>query len=361
MHLTILPKQVQQKSRSSSSCSKRRHVISMMSPSLSQRTSIRLNLLIRMSMLSLSAVVLLFISDSFPCVTSFQQNLFVPVTSSSYLWSLSSSFGKRRYYYGDCDDRSIHHRGYNGGTGIRGRQPQQRVRQQSIIALRSTVAHPLPASSSSPSNTNRDDKTSIPQSSSIQKKEEDIHCSNSNQDDDDSSSTTPEKGMSIYVHIPYCRKRCRYCDFAIVPIGTAASSQTDDDDDDDDDDTNSSDDTRTKRVFQKMDASYRDAIVSEIALISKYATTVSDNISEKTTTTKKKKQNSTPIHLFWRRYPQPRTPRYPSKYLGRNTKLTRQCLLPPPRTTNGTNGNYHRDGSRYILPLQITRTQSDGI
>ena len=25
--------------------------------------------------------------------------------------------------------------------------------------------------------------------------------------------------VGLYIHIPYCRQRCRYCDFAIVPIG----------------------------------------------------------------------------------------------------------------------------------------------
>lgn len=27
-------------------------------------------------------------------------------------------------------------------------------------------------------------------------------------------------GVGIYIHIPFCRRRCRYCDFAIVPVGS---------------------------------------------------------------------------------------------------------------------------------------------
>ena len=33
----------------------------------------------------------------------------------------------------------------------------------------------------------------------------------------------------LYVHIPFCRRRCRYCDFAIVPIGNASPSSSKDD------------------------------------------------------------------------------------------------------------------------------------
>nr|XP_048330604.1 heme chaperone HemW-like [Ziziphus jujuba var. spinosa] len=33
---------------------------------------------------------------------------------------------------------------------------------------------------------------------------------------------------SAYVHLPFCRKRCHYCDFPIVALGSA-STQTDDD------------------------------------------------------------------------------------------------------------------------------------
>ena len=30
---------------------------------------------------------------------------------------------------------------------------------------------------------------------------------------------SPKSPEAIYVHIPFCRKRCYYCDFAIVPVG----------------------------------------------------------------------------------------------------------------------------------------------
>lgn len=33
------------------------------------------------------------------------------------------------------------------------------------------------------------------------------------------SSSTTSSQVGFYVHIPYCRRRCRYCNFAIVPIG----------------------------------------------------------------------------------------------------------------------------------------------
>ena len=35
----------------------------------------------------------------------------------------------------------------------------------------------------------------------------------------DSHSPPPSGPVGFYVHIPYCRRRCRYCNFAIVPVG----------------------------------------------------------------------------------------------------------------------------------------------
>ncbi|KAG5035710.1 hypothetical protein GLYMA_04G192800v4 [Glycine max] len=40
--------------------------------------------------------------------------------------------------------------------------------------------------------------------------------------------TTPPPPSSAYIHLPFCRKRCHYCDFPIVALGSA-STQTNDD------------------------------------------------------------------------------------------------------------------------------------
>jgi coproporphyrinogen III oxidase-like Fe-S oxidoreductase len=63
------------------------------------------------------------------------------------------------------------------------------------------------------------------------------------------SETNPSEGTGIYIHIPYCRRRCSYCDFAIVPIGNQSKSE------------------KWLSGFQKMDESYRKAITSEIDLL----------------------------------------------------------------------------------------------
>ncbi len=47
------------------------------------------------------------------------------------------------------------------------------------------------------------------------------------------------------MHIPYCRRRCRYCDFAIVPIGSDSTARQTD-------------------GFRLMDANYRNALLQEI-------------------------------------------------------------------------------------------------
>jgi coproporphyrinogen III oxidase-like Fe-S oxidoreductase len=73
-----------------------------------------------------------------------------------------------------------------------------------------------------------------------------------------SSSTETDTDIctGFYVHIPYCRRRCRYCDFAIVPIGS---------------------DSRARQTdgFLLMDAQYRQALLQEIAELS-HTTTKND-------------------------------------------------------------------------------------
>ena len=32
---------------------------------------------------------------------------------------------------------------------------------------------------------------------------------------------------SAYIHIPFCRSKCFYCDFAVTPIGTRSSAAAD--------------------------------------------------------------------------------------------------------------------------------------
>ena len=50
---------------------------------------------------------------------------------------------------------------------------------------------------------------------------EERECENKNEQLMMATTTKKEKTKKtgFYVHIPYCRKRCRYCDFAIIPIG----------------------------------------------------------------------------------------------------------------------------------------------
>lgn len=66
------------------------------------------------------------------------------------------------------------------------------------------------------------------------------------------------ESFGLYVHIPYCRRRCNYCDFAIVPIGDSVSRG------DDDEENNN----RTAG-FQKMDEEYKNALLNEIQWIGK--------------------------------------------------------------------------------------------
>ncbi|KAL3811416.1 hypothetical protein ACHAXA_005317 [Cyclostephanos tholiformis] len=63
-----------------------------------------------------------------------------------------------------------------------------------------------------------------------------------NHEDDDDST----EGIGLYVHIPYCRRRCNYCDFAIVPVGETAGDAG----------------------FERMDRAYVRAVLDEIEVLS---------------------------------------------------------------------------------------------
>ena len=76
-----------------------------------------------------------------------------------------------------------------------------------------------------------------------------IHAAPNNREDGGEKAI----GVGLYVHIPYCRRRCRYCDFAIVPIGSAASD--------------SSSQKKANDGFHKMDDAYRSALLMELDLI----------------------------------------------------------------------------------------------
>ena len=58
------------------------------------------------------------------------------------------------------------------------------------------------------------------------------------------------KPLALYIHIPYCRRRCRYCNFPIVPIG--------------------SQDTTANSKFEVIDFQYRQAILNEIDLVDSF-------------------------------------------------------------------------------------------
>ena len=63
--------------------------------------------------------------------------------------------------------------------------------------------------------------------------------------------------VGLYVHIPYCRRRCRYCNFAILPIGPKAQTETQPSEVTD----------PTTQGFLNMDLSYRESILQEINIL----------------------------------------------------------------------------------------------
>ena len=68
-----------------------------------------------------------------------------------------------------------------------------------------------------------------------------------------------ENAYGLYIHIPYCRQRCRYCDFAIVPIGNNERKNEMVDGDDPQ--------SRREQGFRKMNDRYISAIVDELKQI----------------------------------------------------------------------------------------------
>lgn len=77
-----------------------------------------------------------------------------------------------------------------------------------------------------------------------------LHCSETDRESND-------ERLSFYVHIPYCRQRCRYCDFAIVPIGTNVLTE--------EREGNQSD--RATEGFRRLDQTYRKALLQEVDLV----------------------------------------------------------------------------------------------
>jgi oxygen-independent coproporphyrinogen-3 oxidase len=78
--------------------------------------------------------------------------------------------------------------------------------------------------------------------------------------------------IGLYIHIPYCRQRCRYCDFAIVPIGNATTTRTESEKDSG---------TRAPRQslgFRRMNDRYMDALLTELAMLRPQSSSRRDTI-----------------------------------------------------------------------------------
>ncbi|VEU34105.1 unnamed protein product [Pseudo-nitzschia multistriata] len=79
--------------------------------------------------------------------------------------------------------------------------------------------------------------------------------------------------VGLYIHIPYCRQRCRYCDFAIVPIGYHGATNTstrsnmidlEANPSSADNNKNGGQLDRREQGFRKMNDRYVSAIVAEL-------------------------------------------------------------------------------------------------
>ena len=74
---------------------------------------------------------------------------------------------------------------------------------------------------------------------------------------DAAEAEASSRAVGLYGHIPYCRRRCRYCDFAIVPVGTGAAAAA----------AAAAGGGRNGEGFVRMDEAYRDAVLAEVDLI----------------------------------------------------------------------------------------------
>ncbi len=79
-----------------------------------------------------------------------------------------------------------------------------------------------------------------------------------------------ENAFGLYIHIPYCRQRCRYCDFAIVPIGDHGSTKNERSNalrSGGSEEESRAHQTRREQGFRRMNDRYISAIIAELKQI----------------------------------------------------------------------------------------------